>query len=273
MTLLLVVAFAVLSALPIARASEAPPVGPSRDVEEKGYRVRLDLGRQVLALDVPEDLDFRASEPMEAPISPTLAGESGAFVSASMLAQKAKQFDDGLYAAFELAAERGAGTFGGKSAKLRAVAARLASGEVKPGAENAAETLLAACRLGKVPVAVPGSLERAVHEAERGFLADPIRSKPLGFYTWSPALVDIFRQDRMLQSELEEAEEIGRLARALAGEPGARATYDAYLALVDRLTNPSAGASDLRAVLRAIEADPPRAVPSRGVAVFPASRS
>ena len=40
---------------------------------------------------------------IEAPISPRLQfPERGGLVSGSMLAQKAKQFDDGLYAAFKL---------------------------------------------------------------------------------------------------------------------------------------------------------------------------
>jgi hypothetical protein len=51
----------------------------------------------------------------------------GGLVSGSMLAQKAKQFDDGLYAAVELAAQQGAGPFAGKAAMLRAVAGRVAS--------------------------------------------------------------------------------------------------------------------------------------------------
>lgn len=266
-------ASAVLSALLMAEGPPASSKGPTRDVEEKGYRVRLDLGRQVLAIHLPEDLGVGTREAQEAPISPTLAGSGGGFVSGSMLAQKAKQFDDGLYAAVELAAQGGAGTFGGKSAMLRGLAARLAAGETGAGAGDAAEVLFAACRLGKVPVAVPGPLGRAVADLERGFLDDPLRSKPLGFYTWTPALSDIFRQDRMLQSGLEGAGGIGRLARALAADPKSRATYDAYLILVDRLTNPTAGAGDLRAALGAIEASPPRAVPDRGIAVFPASRS
>ena len=52
-----------------------------------------------------------------------------------MLAQKAKQFDDGLYAAVELAAQQGSGTFAGKAPMLRAVAARLgAAGRIFGGA-------------------------------------------------------------------------------------------------------------------------------------------
>lgn len=274
-TLLGLVAFALLWAPEMGELPPATAKGPTREIAEKGYRVRLDLGPQVLAIDIPEDIGSRMDKPDETPVRPTLkeVGAGGGFVSGSMLAQKAKQFDDGLYAAVELAAQDGAGTFGGKAAMLRDVAARLAASGAGTGEGNAAEVWLAAGRLGKVPVKVPGSLERAVAEAVRGFLGDPTRSKPLGFYTWSPGLADVFRQDRMLQSELVGAAGIGRLAHALADEPGARATYEAYLGLADRLTNPTAGAVDLRAVLRGIEARPPRGVPERGVAVFPASRS
>ena len=56
-------------------------------------------------------------------MSPTLAA-TGGFVSASVLAQKAKQFDDGLYAAVEEAAQNGAGRFAGESGCLLARLAR-----------------------------------------------------------------------------------------------------------------------------------------------------
>ena len=53
---------------------------------------------------------------------------SGAFVSASVLAQKAKQFDDGLYAAVDLAAQSGAGKFPGKAEMLGRLARASGSG-------------------------------------------------------------------------------------------------------------------------------------------------
>ena len=58
-------------------------------------------------------------------IAPTLTDlaarpdEGNPLVSGAMMAQKAKQFDDGLYAAIELAAQHGAGAFHGKAALLR----------------------------------------------------------------------------------------------------------------------------------------------------------
>jgi hypothetical protein len=240
----------------------------------QGFRVRLDLGPQVLGVDVLEDRGFgQESGSAESSISPTLTGLEGGIVSGSMLAQKAKQFDDGLYAATELAAQSGAGSFAGKAALLGEVARRATSNSDRPIPGNAVTTLLAACRLGKVRADEPPSIARQVDAAEREFLATPLRSKPLGFYTWTPELSRIYRQDRMLQTELEGSAGIARVAEALAASPGARATYESYLALVDRLTNPHGSLGDLRPALRAVEAGRPGEVTEKGVAVFPASRS
>jgi hypothetical protein len=269
------VPLALLTSLLMASAPEEQPrPTPTRDIDDQGYRVRLDLGPQVLSVLIPEDRGFgdgRATQ--EAPISPTLAIGRSTLVSASMLAQKAKQFDDGLYAAVELAAQHGAGSFAGKEALLRDVAARLISVTDAQDESNAATVLLAACRIGKLPVQIPAALEGVVALEEKAFLADPLRSKPLGFYTWSVALSDIYRQDRMLQTELKDAGGILRLAAAITADPGSKATYEAYLTLNDRLTNPHGSLDGLRGALRAIEAGRSSDIPRRGMAVFPASRS
>ena len=260
-------ALALLSVLMLGAAPEESRPRPTRDVEDQGYRVHLDLDPQVLSVAIPQDRAFGESfNPIEAPISPTLAGAGGGIISGSLLAQKAKQFDDGLYAAVELAAQRGAGTFAGKAALLHQLTLGMVSGNVKPVSGNAAVVLSTACRLGKIPVRLPAFLEEAVASSEREFLANPLRSKPLGFYTWSAALTDIYRQDRMLQNELKGASGIERLARQLEAERQSKETYLAYMALVDRLTNPKASLSDLREVLHALEAGRANAVPDGGVA-------
>ena len=87
---------------------------------------------------------------------PTLAA-GGGFVSASVLAQKAKQFDDGLYAAVELAAQNGAGRYPGKSDLLVRLARAMAASHAE-GAGNAETILLAACRLGGVPAIIPSGM-------------------------------------------------------------------------------------------------------------------
>ena len=93
-----------------------------KEFTNQGYRIQLDLSRQVLGLDIPEE-KWPAEE---IPLLPTLPrGWSTGFLSAAALAMKAKQFDDGLYAATELAAQNGAGHYPGKTFLLRTLARSL----------------------------------------------------------------------------------------------------------------------------------------------------
>jgi hypothetical protein len=216
-----------------------PPDDLVRDVQVEDYRVRLDLRQQVLRLSIEESLDPREDRPL-LPTPDAALLESG-FVAASLLVQKAKQFDDGLYAAVELAAQNGAGRFGGKATFIRGLAGRLREGS---SSGDALALLAAAGRLGGLQVSTAAGLEAVVTSLARRFLADEQRSKPLGFYTWSPELEAIFRQDRLLQSELDDAT-ARALADALAGDAGLGEAYRTYLSLVARLTNPL-DAPDLR---------------------------
>jgi hypothetical protein len=242
--LLRVIPWVVLVPLLVA-AGPAKLPAPTRAIVAEGYRVELDLNSQVLGIDVPEERGFgQQQKSEEAPISPTLEGLGGGLVSGSMLAQKAKQFDDGLYAAIELAAEDGAGRFRGKAAMLRELGQALAASQtVSP--DDPTAIVLAACRLGRLSVNIPGRNDGALRATVDAFLADPLRSKPIGFYTWSTSLAAIFQQDRILQSELKGRAAIETVARALHAKAQARASYDAYLALTARLTNPLA-AGELR---------------------------
>src|SRR5262249_4495085 len=115
----------ILSTLVAAAPAEVRM--PVREFDDQGYHVRLDLSRQVLGIGIPEDRDYDERKAVEAPIVPTLKGMDGGFISGSMLSQKAKQFDDGLYAAVELAAQNGAGKFRGKATLLQSVAKALAT--------------------------------------------------------------------------------------------------------------------------------------------------
>ena len=131
-----------------------------------------------------------------------------------MLAVKAKVFDDGLYAAVELAAQR---------AKQPLLASLV----------GVAPTLAAAARLGGTDTPLSSRAQAITDE----FLADALASKPIGFYTWSDALRRIFQQDRILQRELRESEAL-ELKAALESLPAGKAAYEQYLDLVAKLTNP-----------------------------------
>jgi hypothetical protein len=230
-------------------------VAGKRTVAADGFRVELDLTSQVLAINLPEyeydrGLDDKSGA-FEAPLSPTLGKiDPGQPVSASVLAQKAKVFDDGLLAAVELATQDGVGRHVGKSGLLMALGRALVGKDPAVAGEVQA-LLLGAARLGQVAIpAAPPAVEPLVARAIQEFLADEKRSKPIGFYTWSERLSRIFQQDRMLQAELKDSAAIQTLMDALRADPALRAAYDALLRLTARLTNPFA-APDLRSLLAA----------------------
>jgi hypothetical protein len=202
-----------------------------REVHADDWCVRLDLSGQVLRLEIPEIIASYKDEPAP-PLLPCLPRNENEPVSAATLLLKAKQFDDGLYAAVEMAAQHGLGRFPGKASLLRSLASTLATWDV-----GAAATVYAACELGGI--AVPDALKKPVRSIVTGFLDDQLLSKPLGFYTWSEPLKAIFRQDRLLQQPLKQGP-ANYLERALKETPGASESYDACLRLNARLTNPPA---------------------------------
>jgi hypothetical protein len=254
---------------PARRTGRTATVATHESASGAEWRVRVDPTGQVIAIDAPKATRYDGSPgEAEAGISATLPITSG-FVSAAMLMQKAKAFDDGIYAAVEYAAEDGAGTFGGKRAMLAALRERLKNVE---GAEAgpAAATLFAAARVASETVEVPAALTRMVEGQVRAFEASPDASKPIGFYTWSDELRTIFRQDRVLQAPLPPGPHRDALVRAIRDDAKARATYTAYAGLVERLTNPFVR-HDLRGDLAAL--DQSAATSSDDLAFLPACRS
>ncbi len=221
------------------------------------FRIELDLSSQVLAIYAPVDKQdsLRDDETggTEAPLSPMIEPNTfnpttpAPFISASVLAHKAKIFDDGLYAAVELAAQNGAGRHAGKAAILQSIGSALANADPAV-AGTAQELLFGAARLGQVPIAnLPPTAQTSAQRASQEFLADKVRSTPIGFYTWSRQLESIFQQDRMLQGRMNSSD-IRTLVSILRANPSARATYERHLRLVSHLTNPLAH-SDLRSLL------------------------
>ena len=230
-----------------------PAPAQPRLVQLEGLEVTYDLGPLVLSLELAEDLRWANPEGAignaprvpdaveEPPVLPTLPAETPGFVCAALLAQKAKQFDDGLYAAVEEALQTGPD---GKRDLLRRLRERLTAA----GARDAGtEVIEAAARLGAAPGPTPAVIEPAVVRRLAAFEADPKRSKPLGFYPWTHQLKQVFRQDRMLQTGLSVTE-AKSVVEALRADPVARATYVRLLRCYERLTNPYAY-RDLRALL------------------------
>jgi hypothetical protein len=198
-----------------------------------------------------------------------LHNAGGQFLSAAILIQKAKQFDDGLYASVELAAEEGQGEMPAKSLLLRELPAKVDSADRSKGLT----VLLAAGDLGASGAEIPAAQKKAVADLLKAFNNDPKRSKPLGFYTWSKALEAIFRQDRMLQTPLESREDVDAISLALQSNPELRDNYVKHLRLAYRLTNPPIGgdSSDLIPLI----SDKPEPIPGaiRSWRILPPSLS
>jgi hypothetical protein len=244
--------------MPISHANEFAIPG-TRMVLCDGFKIELDLLKQILAIHAPvEKVDpFFSSfgggpDSTEALLSPrfdlTMVDPTTP-MSVSVLAQKAKIFDAGLYAAVDLALQQGAGRQTGKVALLASLGHMLAGAEPSL-AGTAQELLLGAAHLGHVPIpSVPPAVEARVQCAVDRFLGNELEAKPVGFYTWSQDLQQIFQQDRMLQQVLD-ATTIHTIAGMLRANPSARVAYDAYLGLVSQLTNPFA-TPDFRSVLSA----------------------
>ena len=146
---------------------------------------------------------------------------------------KAKQFDDGLYAAIDAAYYRG---LEGRLESHVALVKRLYD-KVGPSSP-AAPFLAAGLELAgeKVEPASPGEKERLL----KSFLGNQVESKPIGVYTWTPELQRCFRFLRFFQRPyISPQEPIPQaLAKALREDPALAEDYRKALGFYANLTNP-----------------------------------
>jgi hypothetical protein len=214
------------------------------------YEVTLDISQQVLGLEVPRDWEYGSRQgSAETPLFPSFseADTDESFTPAAALALKAKQFDDGLYACVEIAADAGLDRFPSRKEFLL----NLLKGLTADSDRSAATILAAAARLGGMQPQMGADVSREAQALQAKFLADELRSKPLGFYTWSKDLVQIFQRDRMLQTPLDEPA-ARPMAVALSRNSDLLTAYVASLSLNEKLTNPPAG-EDLRQAALALK--------------------
>ena len=234
------------------------------------YHVTLDLSPQVLRLNVPEDRSFGSSPGQsEIPLLPSFSAagvDTSDFAPAAALALKAKQFDDGLYAAVDIAADSGLGSFPAKKDFLLELLRTLGSDSDR----TALAILTAAAWLGGQQPQVSAEVADEAEKLQKEFLANELRSKPLGFYTWSKELASVFQRDRMLQTEIE-APTARPLAAALAHDEGLLKAYTTILTLNEKLTNALAW-SDLREAAQALKEGQTPNFPKH-LSLFPPSRA
>jgi hypothetical protein len=217
----------------------------TRIIRQQGLEVRLDLSTQVLGLDIPEEREWgQTLGKVEAELYPTIKSvpRRDDFVSASIMVAKAKQFDDGLYAAVEYLSQNGADGFMGKRELLRRVAEALKglANDKEMKGERLKESrsfIQAAANLGGQAMAGAKEIQLRAEEIRAKFLSDKLKSKPISFYTWTEELTRIFQQDRLLQEPLDP-EQVSELTQGLSKDATALKAYQAYLSFVKKLTNP-----------------------------------
>lgn len=226
-----------------------------------GQKFEVDLSSQVLELEADDELPLederahrarveahdglgvlRYSRSLEPYLHPTLTGlqQNGYWVPAMAFALKAKAFDDGLYAAVDLLAQKGTPLLPGKRHLVDQIHRTLLS-QWRPESPDPLRWVLVLLRAA---LSMTGTLERSdetlqalVTQALADFESDPARSKPLSFYTWSEQLQALFKQDRLLQTECPPAE-AGLLLRALQSDGRLLYAWRRHLQLLGRLTNP-----------------------------------
>lgn len=162
-----------------------------------------------------------------------------------------KPLNDGLYAAVELAAEDGSD---GAAIDKRAVfddvlrALVSAAGDGAEGAEGAADAAVQWTAAAMLGGQAPDEAEPFAGGA-RALIAlfddEPLRSRPIGLYDWTPALGAVFRRDRFLQSTGIPRGAYVATARVLDADPDLRERYADVLDLYAGLTNPLFDASPL----------------------------
>lgn len=151
--------------------------------------------------------------------------------SINLIDGKAKQFDDGLYAALDhwMADSEGNGV-GGVAELVLAIVDGMDRNS------DAAAWLCGALQVGGYLEGNPPSKTARFVE---DFEADGLLSKPIGFYTWSEELKRTFRFFRFLQQPFTTGKGIpGDIAAVLEKDEALRQRYEKMIGFYARLTNP-----------------------------------
>jgi len=275
-----------------------------------GCSVTLNLSASVTRLSIvgltgdDQSLDGRVFPTRGAALA--ALGDRPTLPSMEVVNGALKPFNDGLYAAVELAAEDGSGAglidkqklFTDLLSELVTRAATGAAAEQLP-ALDAGATFAAAQLLGGQTPNVPAPLLESAQQLADAFDADAFDSTPIGFYTWTPELSSIFRRDRFLQARHlpnTPTPSFGALAETALvlnqnADVGGR--YGGVLNLYAKLTDPFYDASpvDLEALVPDVSAlsalgtaessffqahpqqFPDRPLCNTGIAFLPASES
>ena len=199
-------------------------------------------------------------------------------VSVNMIDDKAKQFDDGLYAAIDLA------YFQGHADRLPSHI-QLVKGLLEAVGDDspAAPFLAAGLTLGGLET--PAQDRAARDKWIAGFQANSALAKPIGFYTWSDPLRKCWAFMRFFQQTLEprvseQRKVINALVAALNSNEKLKADYQSATQFYGRLSNPLSQFSllemigvDLSAADKVEQLRISKGMNETGVVFFPRSTS
>ncbi len=223
---------------------------------EDGHEFEVDNSRATFTLDLkPEaaSISHRHLFPDHA-AAIAYAREHGLNIlpSVGLVHDKCKKVNDQLVRALETAMQEDlpADKLPGRRAALQQLAEVLlrqldqAAAEHRGTFESALVHVVGALRAGGAdppPELPPDLASRAEHQLEE-FLADPVYSRPVGFWDQTPELINIFRQDRFLARGIclkSETAAAVALAGTVVDDPILRATFERSAEFGARLTNPT----------------------------------
>jgi len=169
--------------------------------------------------------------------------------STHLIQGKLKQFDDGLCAALETAIQHGLpgdGRLGKQAAlsklldELIAIHREMPSDKQLP-VESAIVDVATALRFGGVEPELDKPLTAQVDLMKDSFLQRPMQSRPIGFWTWSEDLQNIFRQDRYLYQGISAEDDLPScmvLAATISRTPELSEAFTRFRNFDASLTNP-----------------------------------
>jgi hypothetical protein len=247
---------------------KAPPFRPDLIDRRPEGDWRINSSAAVLRLDVPmlkpdADASFLTLRRSYTEAIAHVPSWITVLPSINLIDAKAKQFDDGLVAAIDLAYYKGLGT------RLQSHVALIKRWHALVAQASPASAYLAAGLKIAGVNAKPDQPQAEQSWLER-FESAPAFSKPLGFYTWSEDLTRVFRFMRYFQQPLprEPPGLIAELASALGTDPSLIEDSKHVNGFYARLTNPVAHQTLVDALESGVTLDR-----VADVAVFPSSRS
>lgn len=214
-----------------------PALADTRPLTDGTHRWQLNTSAAVLELDL-EDLNPEGNSALRV-LYPSFAAAGKAMhgdvlPSVNLLSAKAKQFDDGLYAALDLHTAWNAEP-GLNSVEMLV---RQVLTELNPKSEAAAFLWAALDTGGRLSPDEQTRRPAGVARYLKEFAESPQMSRPVGYYDWSPELQAVFRFLRFLQQPLNELPGVAAtLARALQENPSCVELYQRVLQFYARLTN------------------------------------